>query len=174
MLQSSKIVLTSNFEKDPRRKQEIRCRPYADTIYQDTFGHDIDIIRDANIVLDKEFAIDVQIKLPCGLVLLGQEKFLSKEYAKYASVTVEYHQNQFTKEPGDWFKIGVQFYFVGYENDTTFYPYILLNWTQVVLATENGLIKWLYNANKNGHAKADFVYAPMSKFPYSCIINGKY
>jgi hypothetical protein len=163
-----------SFERDPRRVQEKRCRPYADIIYHSVFGDDIKIVRDANIILDKEFAIDVQIRLDSGLVLLGQEKFLSENYAKYATVTVEYYQNQFTKERGDWFKIGVQFYFTGYETKNGFNPYILLNWPQTVLATDVGLIKWLYNTNKDGHAKASFMYYSMSKFPSSCIIAGMF
>jgi hypothetical protein len=176
MLQSSRSASTSKFEHDPRRIQEIRCRPYADTIYQSVFGKDIDIqrsdLRDTGInnVLDREFAIDVQIKLNSGLVLLGQEKFLSNKYSKYASVTVEYYQNQFTKELGDWFKMGVQFYFTGYEINSKLHPYIILDWPQTVLATDAGLIIWAHNSNKDGYAKASFVHYPMANFPSSCVI----
>ena len=112
--------MSKDFNVDPRKIQELRCRPYADTIYRRAFGETIEIIRDSDLVLDKEFAIDVRIKLANGMNLLGQEKFLSKKYASFASVTVEYYQNQFTKERGDWFRLGVQLYFVGYENDKGF------------------------------------------------------
>jgi hypothetical protein len=173
MLELQKTGLGSSaFDRNPRRMQEIRCRPYADKIYKSTFGENIGILRDTNLILDKEFAIDVQIKLDNGQVLLGQEKFLSEVYARFASVTVEYYQNQYTKEPGDWFKMGVQFYFTGYENKTGFYQYILLNWTQTVLATDAGLITWMHNTNKDGSARASFVYYPMKEFPSSCVIAG--
>ena len=162
--------MSKDFNVDPRKIQELRCRPYADTIYRRAFGETIEIIRDSDLVLDKEFAIDVRIKLANGMNLLGQEKFLSKKYASFASVTVEYYQNQFTKERGDWFRLGVQLYFVGYENDKGFKPYVLLDWARVTIDSIRGLIRWTHNANSDGHAQASFAYTPMKDLPQSCII----
>ena len=163
----------SQFEKDPRRRQEIRLRPIADIVYRSVFGNDIDINRyEADYTLDIEFAIDVVLSLNSGMILNGQEKFLSNNYAKYHSLTVEYEQNQHSGEHGDWFKLACQFYFVGYSNleETAFNPYIIANWPAIVLATEEGVIKWIDNKNKNGRARASFRYCDMYKLPQDCII----
>jgi hypothetical protein len=121
-------------------------------------------------ILDTQFAIDVALMVPSGMILLGQEKFLSRQYASFKSVTIEYEQNQYTHEGGDWYKLACQFYFVGYENGSGFDPWIILNWPAVVMATNAGAITWTPNANKNGHARASFMYAPMRAFPDSCVI----
>lgn len=165
--------MDEQFERDPRRKQELRCRPYADKIYRQTFGKDIQIKRferEDNFLLDKQFAMDVQITLTSGLILTGQEKFLSECYAGYRSVTIEDMQNPTTGEKGDWYKMAVQFYFVGYENHIGFKPWELLNWPAVVLATEQNRIVWYSNKNKDGHARANFKFAKMDKIPPDCII----
>jgi hypothetical protein len=163
----------NNFEDGPRRQQEIRCRPTADKIYKEYFGDNINIIRGEDLILDKYFAIDVRIILGNGMNLLGQEKFLSAEYAKYGTVTVEYYQNQFTKEQGDWFKLGVQIYLVGYEHSSGFLPYVLLDWTKVSILSNNNVIRWNHNSNKNGKAKASFAYVKMNDIPKECILASK-
>lgn len=159
-----------DFNNNPRKQQEMRCRPTADKIYREAFGNKIEIIRDSDIVLDRDFAIDVRIKLNNGMNLLGQEKFLSERFASYGTVTIEYYQNSFTKEQGDWFKIGVQIYLVGYEHPSGFAPFILLDWTKVTMYSNLNLIKWMHNTNQDGHAKASFVYTKMSEIPNDCII----
>lgn len=161
------------FETNPRRMQEIRLRPLADKVYRSVFGDSIDISRyGTDYTLDKEFAIDVVLVLESGLILNGQEKFLSSNYAKYHSLTVEYQQNQHTGERGDWFKLACQFYFVGYANEreTEFIPYVLVNWASIVLATSAGKIDWKLNANKDGKARASFRYCDMFKLQPDCII----
>ena len=165
----------SNFERDPRRKQEVAGRPIADAIYYNVFGDDIQIVRmerEEQKVLDIEFAIDAKIVLPTGHILLGQEKFLSQSYAKYRSVTVEYEQNQFTGEPGDWFKLAPQFYFVGYftKDGLCFDPWIILNWPNTVLATLQEQVYWQDNANRDGRARASFRFCTMEAFPRQCVI----
>jgi hypothetical protein len=165
--------MNEEFERDPRRQQELRCRPYADEVYRKLFGKDIDIKRfecEDNYLLDKTFAMDVQITLTSGMILTGQEKFLSQKYASYETVTIEDLQNPATGEHGDWFKMAVQFYFTGYENCKGFNPWILLNWPAVALATERNKVIWYSNRNKDGHARASFKCAKMKSFPADCII----
>lgn len=157
------------FERDPRRQQELRLRPFADKIYRDTFGVGIEIERfDHEVILERQFAIDVQIRLKSGMILLGQEKFLSTVYAKYNSLTVEYMQN--IDEQGDWFKLACQFYFTGYEASTGFYPWVIVNWPALVFATHMGLIEWRYNVNKDGRAQASFKWTDIADLPISCVI----
>jgi len=165
-----------SFEQNWRRKQELAGRPLADRIYCATLGDGIKISRmerDDQKVLDIKFAIDVRLTLPSGQILLGQEKFLSHKYASFQSVTVEYFQNPLTKEPGDWFKLAVQFYFVGYltADGQEFDPWIMLNWPNVVLTTQAGQIPWQDNRNKDGKARASFRYCRMDQFPPECVIS---
>ena len=164
-----------NFERDPRRKQEIRLRPVADSVYRQVWGESIKIQRferDEDKILDTRFAIDVIITLPGGQILTGQEKFLSYKYASYQSVTVEYYQDARTEEHGDWFKLAVQFYFTGYatQDESGFMPWIILNWPSVVLVTYKNQLPWQQNRNKDGRARASFKFCTMSRFPTSCVI----
>ena len=159
-----------SFERNWRRKQELVGRPIADGIYRTMFGEQVAISRmerDDQKILDVKFAIDVKLTLPTGQILLGQEKFLSHTYASFRSVTVEHFQNPLTKEPGDWFRLAVQFYFVGYltADSQRFDPWILPNWPNVVVATCDGKIPWQDNKNKDGRARASFKWCSMPQFP---------
>lgn len=169
------LVSNDRFERDPRRKQELRMRGIADRIYRQVFGDDIQIKRtekNEDATLDREFAIDITLILPTGQILLGQEKFLSHQYANFRSLTVEYYQNPITKEPGDWFKLAPQFYFTGYcnQNDTGFEPWVIADWARIVLLTHGNRINWRDNKNKDGSARASFRYTIMDKLPSECII----
>jgi len=166
-----------SFDADWRRQQEIRMRPYADIIYQSVWGNNIVIQRcdgdsSDTAILDRCLGIDVQIRFPCGMVLLGQEKFLSNRYRHWSSVTVEYEQNQWTHEPGNWYKLACQFYMVVYINDLEngFDPWIILDWTKVVIETHVGRIGWHLKYNNHDGARASFRYAHFSAFPPSCVI----
>lgn len=156
-----------------RFKQEEKGRPIADKIYRKTFGNDIEISREKGSLLDREHAIDVKIVFSNGMVLTGQEKFLSCEQSRYRSVTVEYMQNPKLGEQGDWFKLASQFYFVGYfdEKEENFNPWILLDWPTTVIRTNLGFIKWHDQTNKNDGARASFKYAYMDEIPNVCVID---
>jgi len=165
----------SDFNNTPRRLQELRGRPIADVIYRDMFGQTTEIIRAESkdeLILDKEFAIDVKLILPSKQILLGQEKFLSHQYAKFASITVEHMQNPLTQEQGDWFKLASQLYFVGYftEDGTNFSPWIMLDWAQVVIATMRGQIAWHDQGNTRSYARASFKWTRMNDIPDDCVI----
>lgn len=163
------------FEDNWRRKQELRLRPVADRVYQGIFGEDIKIERferQDDWILDKYFAMDVRITFTNGLILTGQEKFLSHKYSSFASVTVEEYQDPTIKEPGDWFKLAVQFYFVGYANkdETGFYPWVMINWPATVMATVKEELDWYSNGNQDGSARASFKYCYMNQIPSYCLI----
>lgn len=163
-----------NFERNPRRMQELRGRPIADQIYKSVFG-DCAVNRTElkdNYLLDKEFAIDNVIVSSCGLILTGQEKYLSNNYAKYNSLTIEFMQNPITEERGDWYKMAVQFYFTAYFNDdnTSFCKWILVNWSSLAIKTMAGQVTWNLNCNKDGHARASFKWINFNRIPADCII----
>jgi len=157
------------FLNNPRKQQELRLRPFADDIYRSVFGPDIDIERfDNDIILDKQFAIDVRLRLRTGNILLGQEKFLSSYNSRFNSLTVEYMQNE--HEQGDWFKLSCQFYFTGYESPSGFCPWVIADWLAIELATLKGDINWQDNRNKDGHAQASFKFVDIDSLPDNCII----
>ena len=165
----------SSFDSNPRRLQELRGRPIADAVYRDVFGQKTEILRaeaEDELILDKEFAIDARLTLPSEQILLAQEKFLSYQYAKFASVTIEYMQNPAVHEHGDWFKLASQIYFVGYftEDGTGFSPWIMLDWAQIVIATMRGQITWRDQGNTKSNARASFKWTRMSDIPDPCII----
>ena len=165
----------SSFDRNPRRLQELRGRPIADAVYRDVFGQTTEMLRAETgdeLILDKKFAIDIQLTLPSKQILLGQEKFLSYQYAKFASVTIEYMQNPVTQEQGDWFKLASQIYFVGYftEDGASFSPWIMLDWAQVVIATMQEQIIWHTQGNTKSNARASFKWASMANIPETCII----
>jgi hypothetical protein len=118
---------------------------------------------------DYALGIDVIFRLQSGKELTLQEKFL---FTKWNTVTVEYMQNPLTGEQGDWFKMKTQLYFVGYayEDKRRFNNWVLLDWTRVQMATEQGLINWEERQNKNDGAKATFRYSPMFDFPIDCVV----
>ena len=168
-------MLNKNFENNRRRKQELKGRPIADEIYKKVFGQEILIERferEENYQLDLIFAMDVKIVMPIGLILVGQEKFLSYENKKYQSITVEYMQNPVIGERGDWFKLAVQFYFTAYFNEpeTCFDLWVLTNWMNVVLCTMDNKIMWKSGANTRTNARANFKYCNMYQLPAHCII----
>ena len=167
--------MSRDFNKDWRRKQEIKMRPIADAIYKNVFGNDVIVERyeqPDNKVLDIVFAIDVKLTFVNGQILTGQEKFLSHNYAKFRSITVEHYQNPLVEELGDWFKLASQIYFVGYCDATMggFEPWVIADWTKVVTNTNDGNITWSNNTNSKDGARASFVYTKMDDLPNDCII----
>jgi len=164
----------SDFNRDPRRQQELRARPLCDAIYAEVFGCDpAKIMRyDGHAFFDRQLGIDVGLRLSNGMALRGQEKALSFEFAHFNSLTVEYYQNQYAREPGDWFNIGAQFYFCGYLNQTmtAFVSYALVDWPLLALASAHGEVRWDEKPNRDGHARASFRYINFDLIPAYCLI----
>jgi len=67
-------------------------------------------------ILDVEYHIDVELELINGIKFLGQEKALRKRWADLNTFTIEFYQNESTKEKGEFFNLGAQFYLHGYIN----------------------------------------------------------
>jgi len=70
-------------------------------------------------ILDKNYHIDVELELKNGIKLLGQEKALRKKFSSFDTFTIEFYQNRFKKEKGEFFNLGAQFYCHGYVNGNT-------------------------------------------------------
>ena len=104
-------------------KQSIKMRPACDRVLQEVFQIPKDNIKryqnkDNPHILDQEFAIDLKVVLENGMSLSGQEKALSNRFYNYRTFTIEFWQNRYTEEPGEWFKIASQFYLHGYSDKT--------------------------------------------------------
>ena len=118
---------------------------------------------------DYELGIDAILTLQNGMEKTLQEKFL---FTWFGTVTIEYYQNWRTKEPGDWFNIKAQNYFVGYDYPKTgqrLTHWIMLNWPCVTDATARGEIPWQNNRNTRDGARASFRFAHFGDFPDHCI-----
>lgn len=171
----------ADFNKNWRKKQELKGRPLADQIYANNWSYEAEGLyikrydKEEKLVLDKEFAIDITVTLPNGMKLNGQEKFLSYKYSSFGTLTVEYMQNPNTEEKGDWFKLAPQFYFCGYfnETETDFVKYVLVDWPKLVLYSNEGLVKWYDNKNLDGCARASFKYTYFKDIPKDCVIDIK-
>jgi len=57
--------------------------------------------------------------------------------------------------------------------DQAFDSWIIVNWTELVLKTQRGLIKWRTNKNES-RGKADFKFCKMEDIPRDCVIGGNY
>lgn len=169
------MLPNNDFEKNSRRQQEITMRPVIDAIYAKVWpGCTIKRFdSDEDKLLDIKYGIDVQVTLPSGMILLGQEKALSHRYATFRTVTVEYLNDPKTGDKGDWYHLAPQFYFCGYAtaDNAALKPWVLLNWPSVVLGTTTKKIAWVGPIdNSKSPAKASFVYIQMDAIPNDCVI----
>ena len=168
--------MSSSFDRHPRKLQELRGRPFADEVYKRELGA-VEISRldqgdGDRFLLDKEFAIDVILKMPTGHQLTGQEKFLSYQYEGFNSVTVQYLEDPLTGKPGDWFTGAFQFYFVAYfnHNNTGWLKWAILNWVNIVLATRDGDVLWHDQENKYSDAKSTLRWCKVDLLPIDCVV----
>lgn len=116
-------VRLKNLYDTPEGKQCLKMRPACNRVLAEVFDiSESDIIRfeqeDGPHILDVEFAIDLKLAMPCGAQLSGQEKALSNHFYSFRTFTIEFYQNRFTKELGEFFKIASQFYLSGYSDRT--------------------------------------------------------
>lgn len=152
-------------------------RPLADAIYKTIYPSLVDIDRFGETegerhLLDREHAIDARLTFGNGQIMTLQEKFLSADYASYRSLTVEYEQNQYTHEHGDWFKLASQSYFAGYlaRDLKSFSIWVLVDFARLIHATQQGRVYWKQNRNKDGRAQASFCFIRFDDIPKECVI----
>lgn len=120
---------------------------------------------------DYQLGIDVILRPVVGGESTLQEKFL---FTDFNSVTVEHCQDWLTLEPGDWYRLKAQYYFVGYDakQHLRFDPWILLDWSRLQRATAQDRIPWRLRGNdkdKDG-ARASFLYVKFEKVPPDVIV----
>ncbi len=161
-------------------------QPAANTIYRAAFnGQGLQLVggeADQDCALDEftagydsKLGIDVLLNFTSGMQATLQEKFLTTG-TTFTTVTIEYYQNWRTEEPGDWFKLRADYYFVGYytKGAQQFDKWILLDWPAVKRATSRDLITWQENKNMRDGARASFRYANFWDIPEECVIGGEW
>jgi len=161
------------FEDTNEYQQSLRMRPACDAVLCSVFGVQPDAIErfekgDPLFILDQEHAIDVRVTLANGTRLLGQEKALSYKFYRYKTFTVEFWQNRYTKEPGEFFKIASQFYLHGYsdETGTSFIEWKILNVLELINWLKGyGVDVLATRVKPSGPSQAAFLPIPYDKIP---------
>lgn len=166
------------FEETPEYKQSITMRPACDAVLCKVFcvpPENIERFNKENplFILDKEHSIDMRVMLANGSHLLGQEKALSHKFWKFRTFTMEFWQNRYTKEPGEFFKIASQFYLHGYSDES---GVAFIEWKVLDVLR---LIDWLkmYGVDAlskvtrpSGGSRAAFLWIEYDNIPSQCVI----
>jgi hypothetical protein len=118
---------------------------------------------------DYQLGIDIVLRPQGQGESTMQEKFL---FTDFYTVTVEHCQDWMALEPGDWYRLKAQYYFVGYsaKDNLQFDPWILLDWTRLQRATAQGRVQWQLRANLKDGARASFMYVRLEKVPPETIV----
>jgi hypothetical protein len=165
-----------NFEQTPEYQQSLRMRPACDRVLDWVFGCGDNIHRfdkEGGHVLDKQFHIDLTVKLRSGATLTGQEKALSHRYYKYRTFTMEYHQNHATKEGGEFFKIASQFYLSGYSDETgiEFIEWKVLDVLRLQRWLASDRMANIPEPRRAGGSRATFIPIKYDDIPAECIFS---
>lgn len=97
----------------------LAAQPLQDKIYKYIFKDYLKNITrfpksDKRHILDINYHIDVELEFINGIKILGQEKALRYKFRNHDTFTIEFYQNKDTKEKGEFFNLGAQFYLHGY------------------------------------------------------------
>jgi len=166
-----------DFEQTPEYQQSLRMRCACDRVLCHVFNVTSDRIerfkKNSDLfILDKEFAIDLRVKLQNGSHLTGQEKTLSNKFYKYRTFTIEFFQNRYTKEPGEFFHIASQFYLHGYSDETGihFAEWIILDVLEFMHYLRKKNIDDLAQRTRPaGGSRASFLPIPYDNIPSQFI-----
>ena len=164
-----------------RFAESLPLQPIANRLYRETFaGAGLTLLPgeqetrstgdEFNAGYDKQLGIDVFLRFASGMRATLQEKFLTTG-DRFTTVTVEYYQDWRTQEPGDWFALRCDYYFVGYHQRGIhrFDKWILLDWPAIQRATAQGHIPWQERNNMNDNARASFRFVAFDDIPDRCV-----
>lgn len=122
------------------------------------------------LVIDREFHIDVIISYANGVSKGMQFKVLSPHYSKYGTFTVEFYQNHRTKEKGEFFHCFAELWFHGYFNSD--YTALCNQWDLIKFLeyreylTNKHTISELEAQTRSGqHSTASFFHIEYSRIP---------
>lgn len=165
-----------------RLNQPMEYWPIANKLYRQVFGQlGMALLPGEEIIectkeefeagYDYQLGIDVILRTFDGENTL-QEKFL---FTDFNTITVEHCQDWMTLEPGDWFKLKAQYYFVGYDpqHNHIFNPWMLLDWARLKRATAQNRVPWKLTANDKSKmgARASLMFAKFNEIPPESIVS---
>jgi hypothetical protein len=169
----------SGFEDTPEYKLSLAMRPACDAVLCKVWGVPPENIRRFNkaselFVLDREFAIDLQVRLSNGSQVTGQEKTLSNKFHRYRTFTMEFWQNRYADppEPGEFFKIAAQFYLHGYADasGTRFVEWKILDILRLIDWLKGcGIAQLAKRTRPAGGSRAAFLPIEYDKIPREFI-----
>ena len=164
-----------DIESTPEYQLHLKTVSMRDNLYNELFNG-VKIKRfekDENFVLDLKFHIDVQLTLQNGSILLGQEKILSPHFSSFNTFTMEFYQNRYTKERGEFFNIASQYYLHGYASyDFTYIDkFIFLDMLHFVnWLRDKPLEEIEQHTRPAGGSRASFYYIDYRDIPKECIM----
>ena len=126
-------------------------------------------------ILDIRFHIDLQLELTNGIKLLGQEKALRFQFSQYNTFTMEFYQDRFSREEGEFFNLGAQFYLHSYWNKTEdgFCKWYLVNLFNLFWWLKDRPREALERITKPSTSKASFLYFNYEELPIECVMAKK-
>lgn len=114
-----------NFNNLPEVKLAREMRPYVDVIYTSLFPYaEMERFEAApgdKGLLDRNYGIDVQFRMPSGLLKTLSERIRQYYYYKrFQDFTLEYHQNPHTDPPeeGEFFHLDADYFFYCWANES--------------------------------------------------------
>ncbi len=147
----------------------IKAQRHQDDIYNQLFPvTNINrFAREDEVILDIKYHIDVEVELNNGIKLLGQEKALRACFAKFNTFTMEFYQNRYDKEPGEFFNIGAQFYLHSYWNDEYdgFSVWYMVNLFDFLTWLKGRDISVLEKMTRPSTSRANFFYINYNDIP---------
>jgi hypothetical protein len=165
-----------NFKQTPEYILSQQMQPACDRVLKHVFKSD-NIKRfekgDELFVLDQEFHIDLVLTLPNSSQITGQEKTLSNDFYGFRTFTMEFYQNRYTKEKGEFFKIASQFYLHGYshKNGHNFIEWKIINILSLLSWLKSKPISELERSTRpSGGSRANFFFMPYDNIPNDFII----
>jgi hypothetical protein len=173
------MSVNNNFYKTKEWQQSSNMRDACNRVLKYVFDVDdinADIHRYENEdgsahVLDKEFAIDLKVRVKNNMWLTGQEKALSHKYYRHRTFTIEFYQNRHTKEPGEFFNIASQFYLTGYSDKSghRFIEWKIIKMFDFMLWQCQYSIDTLEKMAKSSTSNANFLPIKYDIIPKDCI-----
>jgi len=158
------------------------AKPLQDKIYKHIFGNYLNRIirfskdKDDRHILDIEYHIDTQLEFINGISILGQEKALRQREVGWNTYTIEFYQNRHTKEKGEFFNLGAQFYLHGYLNGNK--PEEVTRFIKCYFIKIFDFLEWLkikpikeleLKTKPTQHSKASFYWINYNEIPKEFI-----
>lgn len=154
----------------------------ANNLYREIFAHQgTPLAPGENIIKcsKDEFTAGYDYQLGIDVILYGdllgeatlQEKFL---FTGFNTLTIEHCQNWLTLEPGDWFKMKAQYYFVGYDKNRQtkrLNPWVLCDLARLHKASGQRRIPWQLKGDWKEGAQASFIYCELAKLPGDVLVS---